>query len=133
MNSGGNDNAVAWIEECSPLNPFVPFAEYEPAGDCIEFFLSNEPFYGKRLDGWVTVYYGENSGEVVGGLIKGIKTSLLPRFPGLKIDIVGDSVRVVFLLRAPALQMNDPEKQAVYKAMIDKTEESKVGAMLAGT
>ena len=29
--------------------PFRPFAYYDREGDCIEFFMSNEMYYGRRL------------------------------------------------------------------------------------
>jgi hypothetical protein len=45
---------------------FQPFAYYDHAGDCIEFFLSNEMYYGKWLDASTTIYIGERSDSIVG-------------------------------------------------------------------
>jgi hypothetical protein len=125
-----SDTVKQWLAERGALPAFEPFAEYDPAGDCIEFFVSNVPFYGKRLDGWVTAYYCEATNELVGGLIKGVVTSLLPRFPGIRVDIHGDQVAVGFLLRAPAYQETSQEKQRVYKAMIAQAEDAAFQAKL---
>src|ERR1019366_2848141 len=47
------------LSQLGPVLAFKPMACYNPAGDCIEFLVSNEPYYAKRMDGWVTVYYSE--------------------------------------------------------------------------
>lgn len=105
---------------------FTPMSCYNADGDCIEFHLSNECFFARRLDGWFTVYIGEDSGEVVGGVIKGVKASLLRRFPGIKIDVDGNKVSVAVLLRAAAYQSSDEIKQRAYKDIISKAEKNKL-------
>lgn len=58
---------------CPPAEVFRPFASYDPDGDCIEFFATNESFYGERLGPLVTIYRGQETGEVVGVLVEDIK------------------------------------------------------------
>ena len=77
-----------------PSARFRPIAMYNPDGDCIEIHLSDEPFYGKRLDGWFTAYYSEQTNDIVGGMLKGIKSSLLQRFPGINIDVEAGSAKI---------------------------------------
>lgn len=108
--------------ELGPIPEFEPAAYYDPDGDCIEFLFSNEPFFARRLDGWVTVYHSESSDEIVGGLIKGVEKNLLKRFPGLRIDIKGNTAIIGLLLRAPAYETGDPVKQKTYQAMIEKAD-----------
>ena len=40
---------------------FEAHAIYNPDGDCIEFFISNESFIAERVDDLVSVYYGRTS------------------------------------------------------------------------
>lgn len=130
MSPAPNKSVEGWLAERGGVPKFAPMVSYDPDGDSIECLLSNEPFHARRLDGWVTVYYGEETGKVVGCFIKGVKSSLLPRFPGLNIDIEGGTVRLVLLLRASAWQMTDQVKQAAYKAMIQRAEEADIRAEL---
>lgn len=103
----------------SPEGSFSPFAYYDHAGDCIEFFVENEMYYGQRLDALVTVYIGEKSGKVVGSLIKGVSQFLkeaLQRNPGLWNDIETGHIRLEYLFTAS--MWKDMGTQAVtYKAL----------------
>ena len=54
--------------------PFEPSAQYDEAGDCIEFFAENVPFNAERLDDCVTMYVAESDGRLVGCLIKRVKS-----------------------------------------------------------
>lgn len=57
-----------WVMEgFDPDRKFEPFACRNIDGDAIEFFVSNESYYGKYIDDRLTVYIGCDSGEVVGG------------------------------------------------------------------
>lgn len=49
---------------------FTPRAFCNKQGDCVEFLFSDEEFVGQRIDSLVTIYYGQQSGELVGCVIK---------------------------------------------------------------
>lgn len=108
-----------------PDRPFRPMARYDKNGDCIEFFITSEPFTGHRLDKWVTVYTGRKSREVVGSFIKDVG-KLLRAYPGLDIEIKGGKVLLSHILRAPAWSEGDPVKKQTYKAVIEKADKLKV-------
>ena len=55
-----------------PAQQFRPTATYDPDGDCIEFLAKPDPFYAERVDDLVTVYYSQETNEVIGSLIKGV-------------------------------------------------------------
>lgn len=55
-----------------PANQFEPVATYDPDGDCIEFLARPDPFYAERIDDLATVYYSQETDEVIGSLIKGV-------------------------------------------------------------
>lgn len=55
-----------------PAEQFRPTASYDPDGDCIEFLAKPDPFYAEQVDDLVTLYYSQETGEVVGSLLKGI-------------------------------------------------------------
>ena len=62
-----------------PAEHFQPTATYDPDGDCIEFLTSPDPFYAERIDDLVTVYYSQETNEVIGSLIKGVSEFLRGR------------------------------------------------------
>jgi hypothetical protein len=71
---------------------FKPTANYDPDGDCIEFVAKPDPFHAERIDDLVTVYYSQDTGEVVGSLIKGVSKfcrEVLQKMPGFRIEIRG--------------------------------------------
>lgn len=118
------------LERFSEFGEFEPSARYDPDGDCLEFFFTGEEFKGKRLDRWVTVYYGRDTSEIVGACIKDWR-KLLVEFPGLDIDIHDNKVLVSLALRAPAWRANDAVVQRTYKVVIQKAEDANLEAELA--
>jgi hypothetical protein len=65
---------------------FQPTALYDADGDCVEFLSRPDPFYAERVDDLLTVYHRQDSGEIIGSLIKGVHP-LLEKHPGLRIEI----------------------------------------------
>src|SRR6185295_6811656 len=69
---------------------FRPFVTYDPDGDCIEFFMSNEDYLGRRIDSVLTLYVSRSDQRIpVGFLIKGAKKMLLEfqkRNPGFSAE-----------------------------------------------
>ena len=74
----------------SPADEFKPTAVYDADGDCIEFLAKPDPFYAERIDDLVTVYYSQESHDVIGSLIKGVSkfcNEMFERLPGFQIEI----------------------------------------------
>lgn len=115
------------MDEASRAVPFVPSAYYDTDGDCLEFFVCDEPFKAKRLDKWVTVYYGRQSHDVVGSLVKNVR-ELLHGYPGIDIDIEGEDILLSHMLRGPAYATDDPVKKKEYKAVLVKVDEKRLRA-----
>jgi hypothetical protein len=87
-----------------PASEFAPTATYDSDGDCIEFLAKPDPFYAERIDDLVTVYYSQETGEVVGSLIKGVSKfcrDVLEKMPGFQIEIQDGPIRLkhIFLVR----------------------------------
>ncbi len=83
--------------------PFQPLAVYDPDGDCIEFLAKPDPFYAERIDELVTVYYSQETGEIVGSLIKGVSRlcrEILRQMPGFRIEVRDGRIRLVHIFRA---------------------------------
>jgi hypothetical protein len=86
-----------------PAEQFEPFATYDPDGDCIEFLAKPDSFYAERIDDLVTVYYSQESGELIGSLIKGVSkfcSEIAQKLPGFKIEVHDGPVRLVHIFRA---------------------------------
>ena len=112
--------------------PFKPTATYDPDGDCIEFLFKADAFYAERIDGLVTVYYSQDSREVIGSLLKGITKFLkktLTKFPGFKIEIRDGEVCLQHIFLAGLWSEDlDPESLATrtYQKLIQVSKETKV-------
>jgi hypothetical protein len=115
-----------------PAEQFEPTATYDPDGDCIEFLAKPDPFYGERVDDLVTVYYSQDTNEVIGSLIKGVSkfcADVLVKMPGFKIEIRDGRVRLehIFLARLWSAE-RDPRELATltYKKLINVAEATDV-------
>lgn len=119
---------------------FRPMAYYDPDGDCIEFLNSAESFRAERLDKLVTVYYGRESGLIMGSLIKGVKSfiqQVLEKNPGFKIEIRDRKIKLVHLFTAKIWLFGDggiegPEGSMIriYETLREYAQESDVEAEL---
>ena len=115
-----------------PAERFKPMATYDPDGDCIEFLVSPDPFYAERVDDLVTVYYSQESNEVIGSLIKGVAKfyrTVLQRMPGFKIEIRDGRVSLEHIFRA-RLWSASQDPQAIptltYQKLIAMAEQADV-------
>jgi hypothetical protein len=118
----------------NPAAQFVPTATYDSDGDCIEFLAKSDPFYAERVDDLVTVYYSQETGEVIGSLIKGVSAfcrRVLEKMPGFKIEIHDGRIKLVhiFLARMWSTDL-DPQDTATltYKKLIKVAEDADVDA-----
>jgi hypothetical protein len=122
--------AQAVMKMATPTGPFEPTATYDPDGDCIEFVAKPDDFYAERVDDLVTVYYSRRNGEVIGSLIKGVRSfckRMVERYPGFKIEIHGKRIRLEYLFLAgmwsAELDPNDV-KTIVYENLVKAAKEA---------
>src|SRR6266404_4404284 len=97
------DFAKRMLLLAKPAERFRPTAAYDPDGDCIEFLAKPDPFYGERVDELVTVYYSQETGEVVGSLIKGVAqfcSEFSKKNPGFRIVIQDGRIHLEHLFLA---------------------------------
>ncbi len=118
--------------QAEPAERFKPTAIYDPDGDCIEFLVSPDPFYAERIDDLVTVYYSQETNEVIGSLIKGVSKfcrSVLQQMPGFRIEIRDGRVSLEHIFRA-RLWSTPPEPQTlptlVYRKLITMAEQAEL-------
>jgi hypothetical protein len=103
-----------------------------PTAIAIEFLSKPEPFYAERIDDLVTVYYSQETREVIGSLIKGASrfcSEILKRLPGFRIEVVDRNVRLehIFLAKLWSAE-HDPADLATitYRKLIKAAEETGV-------
>lgn len=111
---------------------FKPTATYDRDGDCIEFLVSPDPFYAERVDDLVTVYYSQETNEVIGSLIKGVTRfckTMLQQMPGFRIEICDGRVSLEHIFRA-RLWSASLEPQALptlaYRKLIAMAEQAEI-------
>lgn len=115
-----------------PAEQFRPTATYDPDGDCIEFLAKPDPFYAERVDELVTVYYSQETGEVVGSLIKGVVrfcSEFSKKNPGFHIVIEDGPFRLehLFLARMWSAPQAPTEIQTLtYRKLIEVAGETVV-------
>ena len=118
---------------------FVPTATYDPDGDCIEFLAKPDPFYAERVDDLVTVYYSQETNEVIGSLIKGVSgfcQRILTRMPGFKIEILAPPVRLRHIFLAHLWSGEFPSEDMhtrTYQKLIEVAQETTVEGELCIT
>lgn len=134
MNMMTNEDFAAQVLALArPDEAFRARATYDPDGDCIEFLAKPDAFYAERVDDLVTVYYSQETEEVVGSLIKGV-SNLLRDVPLLEIVITDGRVKLehLFLARIFSNKGGMPAvKTLTYQKLIQAAEEADVEAELA--
>jgi len=91
-----------------------------------------EPFYAQRVDDLVTVYYRQETHEVIGSLIKGASrfcSEILKRLPGFRIEVIDRDVRLEHIFRAKLWSAeHDPGDLVTitYRKLIKAAEETGV-------
>jgi hypothetical protein len=133
MNAISNEDFVAQVMGLArPDGEFEPSAVYDADGDCIEFLVKPDPFYAERVDDLVTVYYSQETNEVIGSLLKGVSgfcEKVLEQMPGFRIEVIDGRVKLVHIFRAKMwASPNDPGtiKTLTYRKLIKAAEESAV-------
>jgi hypothetical protein len=132
-----NDFAKRMMLLARPSEQFEPTAIYDPDGDCIEFLAKPDSFYAERVDDLLTVYYSQETNEVVGSLIKGVSSfwkKISETMPGIKIEIRDGRVRLVHIFRAKLWGSNlEPQdlETLTYEKLIQVAEESDVEAEMS--
>jgi hypothetical protein len=137
MNALTNDEFAARVLElATPAPLFAPAAYYDPDGDCIEFLAAQDNFRAERVDDLVTVYFSEDTGEIVGSLLKGVDAlckNLLQRLPGFKIEIKLGKVKLVHIFQAKLWASEaEPDDLATitYRKLIDVARQTGVDVEL---
>ncbi|MDP6354923.1 MAG: hypothetical protein QF473_07480 [Planctomycetota bacterium] len=117
---------------------FQPGAYYDKDGDCIEFFVSDEMSHAERIDQLVTVYYGDETGEITGALVKGVKQYLdgvLRRNPLFKVAIKDGRIKLEYLFISRLLTPNADDVELVtlqYEKLLRLAEKTDAVAEIEG-
>jgi hypothetical protein len=130
--ASNHDFAKRMMLLARPAAQFTPTATYDPDGDCIEFLAKPDPFYAERIDDLVTVYYSQETGELMGSLIKGAAKfceDMAKRMPGFRIEIHDGPVRLVHIFRARLWSLSHDAHDLVtltYRKLIEVAGETTV-------
>jgi len=115
-----------------PDHQFVPTANYDPDGDCIEFLAKPDPFYAERVDDLITVYYSQETGDLIGSLIKRVSrfcAEMNRQMPGFKTELNDGRLPLVHIFRARLWSAHrDPHEVTTlaYRKLIDLAGETVV-------
>lgn len=133
MSALTNEEFAAKVLELVELEQtFHPTAYYDPDGDCIEFLARPDNFHAERVDELVTVYISEETGEIIGSLLKSVTPlceKLLQTLPGFKIEIRHKRVKLVHIFRAKLWSSQfrpDDLATLTYEKLIDVAQQTGV-------
>jgi hypothetical protein len=93
-----------------------------------------DPFRAERVDELVTVYLSQETGEVIGSLIKGVSkfcNEILKKVPGFRISIQDGPVRLdhIFLARLWTLEADPQDLTALtYQKLIAVADQADLEA-----
>ena len=127
--SAGEERFANLLEAAAESPPTDPRVFYNDDGDCIEFLFSNEGFRAERVDKLVTVYYGRESGEIVGSLIKGVRRfirNVVDEYPGFMIEVDDGRVSLKHVFTAGMWKQGDEVSVRKYKKLRDTAELSDI-------
>lgn len=136
MKAIDNSDLAKFIDGLPAPVEFRPMATYDSDGDCIEFLISPDDYYGERIDDLVTVYIGREGGELVGSLIKnvsGLKKQLSEKLPGFLIVVRDGKVSLEHLFLAALWSKEKPEalQVATYNKLAKAAEEANAETQLS--
>jgi hypothetical protein len=100
--------------QTSPRPKFEPKPFYSSEGDTLTFYFKDTPAYRERVDDLLTVYCADETGEMVGCQIKGVR-AILKRLGDFGVQIVQGSIDLRILFFA--------YKMAAEKPQLEKLEE----------
>lgn len=115
---------------------FQPTTTYDPDGDCIDFLARPDPFYAERVDDLVTAYYSQETGELVGSLLKGVLAfckKMSETMPAFEVVIRDGRVQLVHIFRASLeCPEGDPKdmRSQTYAQLIEVAESMKAEAQM---
>lgn len=115
-----------------PAAGFKPSAHYDADGDCIEFLSKPDAFYAERVDDLVTVYYSQETDEVIGSLIKGVSAfcrEVEGKLPGFRIEIHDGPVHLQHFFQARLWSQDfDPSAMPtlIYRKLIEVSDNAVV-------
>lgn len=121
-----------------PAEKYQPTAAYDRDGDCIEFLAKPDSFYAERIDELVTVYYSQETDEVIGSLIKGVSKfcrDISAKMPGFRIEIHDGPVRLqhIFLARMWSANLHPHDLATLtYRKLVDVSRDLVVEGELCG-
>ena len=136
MNTKSNEEFAKKIMQIADTTEaFKPHAIYDHDGDCIEFFVDADDFYAQRIDDLVTVYYSQETNEIVGSLIKGVSEfckEFLADYPGFIIEVEDNKVNLAHIFLAHLWRQKRENKFVVitYQKLIQKVQASNLEAEL---
>ena len=128
MNTSNETFAKTMKLLARPASKFRATATYDRDGDCIEFLTKIDAFYAERLDDLVTVYFSQETDEVIGSLIKGV-SKFFTETPGLRIIIEDGRIKLDHLFLARLISTKSTQQDMVtrtYRKLIDLANDTDV-------
>ena len=120
-----NNQFADWIlkhDDVGAAQASFPFIYEDADGDRVEFFLCADDYVAERIDSRLTVYRHRESGELVGGSIKGIRSlfeRLCREFPGFAFNIRDGKIDLKVVFSAVQLQEHDEVLSMHYRTLFE--------------
>lgn len=129
MNTADFENWVLSGDNSENVTREFPQVYSDHDGDRLEFVLSDEDRIADRIDHRLTVYRGRESGEIVGGSIKGLAglgSRLLAEFDGFAFCISEGKANLALIFAAAALKQSDQVLAMHYQSVFDRLSMTRI-------
>ena len=110
------ESLIEYLKTNKPAG-FTPRPHYSAEGDSLTFFFEDKPYYGERIDDFLTAYRAMDGHGLIGCQIKGLPKALelLGSF-GLSMSDGTVTLRMIFIACIMA-QSPQPAPEAKYKEL----------------
>lgn len=122
-----------------PTGHFEPFVFHNKAGDCFEFFVTQDDYYAARVDDYLTLYLEMETDEIVGFVIKNVKRiieKLSSNKMAMEFVIDDGKIQLRSLFTAMFTGPDEPKREKLvreYRKVVRIAEEMKIDEVeLAG-
>lgn len=126
------DNFQNWLSTEiaeTPAERIFPMVFDDHDGDRVEFFLTDEDRIAERVDARLTIYRGRETGEIVGGAIKGLRNlhqRLSVEFDAFAFFIKEGRINLSFIFAAEMLKQSNEVLAMHYQSVFEKLSLTKI-------
>jgi hypothetical protein len=109
----------------NPSKGFRPVPHYFPTGDYVTFYVKDERCHAERVDDLLTVFLSNDTGEMIGCKIKGVRR-LLDAMGAFGVKVERDDVSLEMFFRLAQFSAKDRAQRRRYAQVIPLVKDTSI-------